>query len=72
MKDLGTKTENHNRAKRAAKSAIFSAKNAERQKFCEDLLDKDKFRVAKQLLIRNRDVVGAGCVKDDEHWKGCG
>ena len=57
------------RAKRAAKSAIFNAKNAERLKFCEELEDVDRkgnvFRVAKQLVRKNRDVVGAGCVKDN-------
>ena len=41
VKDLGTKMEDCNRAKRAAKSAIFRAKNTVSQKkFCEDLLDK--------------------------------
>ena len=61
--------ENYNRAKRAAKLAIFNAKNAERLKFCEELEDEDRkgnvFRVAKQLVRKNRDVVGAGCVRDN-------
>ena len=69
VKYLGSQMEDYNRAKWAAKSAIFRAKNAERQKLCEDFLDKNKkgnvFRVAKQLVSRNRDVVGAGCVKND-------
>ena len=52
------------RAKRAAKLAIFNAKNAERLKFCEELEDVDRkgnvFRVAKQLVRKNRDVVRCG------------
>ena len=38
--------------------------------FCEELEDEDRkgnvFRVAKQLVRKNRDVVGAGCVKDND------
>ena len=34
--------ENYNRAKCAAKLAIFKAKNAERLKFCEELEDEDR------------------------------
>ena len=49
--DLESMKENYNRAKRAAKLAIFNAKNAERRKFCEELEDVDRkgnvFRVAK-------------------------
>ena len=67
--DLESMKENYNRAKLAAKLAIFNAKNAERLKFCEELEDEDRkgnvFRVAKQLVRKNRDVVGAGCVKDN-------
>ena len=67
--DLESMEENYNRAKRAAKLAIFKAKNAERLKFCEELEDVDRrgnvFRVAKQLVRKNRDVVGAGCVRDN-------
>ena len=67
--DLESMKENYNRAKRAAKLAIFNAKNAERRKFCEELEDEDRkgnvFRVAKQLVRKNRDVVGAGCVRDN-------
>ena len=48
---------------------IFNAKSAERLKFCEELKDEDRkgnvFRVAKQLVRKNRDVVGAGCVRDN-------
>ena len=67
--DLESMKENYNRAKRAAKLAIFNAKNAERLKFCEELEDEDRkgnvFREAKQLVRKNRDVVGAGCVRDN-------
>ena len=49
--------------------AIFNAKNAEKLKFCEKLEDVDRkgdvFRVAKQMVRKNRDVVGAGCVRDN-------
>ena len=48
--------ENYNMTKRAAKLAIFNAKNAERLKFCEKLEDVDRkgdvFRMAKQLVSR--------------------
>ena len=67
--DLESMKENYNRAKRAAKLAIFNAKNAERLKLCEELEDVDRkgnvFRVAKQLVRKNSDVVGAGCVRDN-------
>ena len=42
--DLESMKENYNRAKRAAKLAIFNAKNAERLKFCEELKDEDRKR----------------------------
>ena len=62
--DLESMKENYNRAKRAAKLDIFNSKNAERLKFSEELEDEDRkgnvFRVAKQLVRKNRDVVGAG------------
>ena len=68
--DLATRREDYNQAKRTAKKAIFNAKNAVRQTFCEDLDREDRkgnvLRVAKQLVRKNRDVVGANCVKDDE------
>ena len=45
-------------------------KDAERKKFCEDLEGEDGkgnvFRLAKQLVSKNRDVVSASCVKDDD------
>ena len=67
--DLESMKENYNRAKRAANPANFNAKNAERLTFCEKLEDVDRkgnvFRVAKQLVRKNRDVASAGCVKDN-------
>ena len=48
----------------------FKAKNTERKKFCEDLErengKENVFRLAKQLVSKNRDVVSVSCVKDDE------
>ena len=65
--DLESMKENYNRAKRAAKLSIFNAKNAERLKFCEELEDVDRngnvFRLAKQLVRKNRDVEDAGCMR---------
>ena len=56
--DLESMEENYNRAKCAAKLAIFNAKNAKRLKFCEELEDVDRkgnvFRVAKQLVRKQR------------------
>ena len=48
---------------------FFKAKNDEK-KFCEDLKREDEkgnlFRVAKHLVNRNRNIVGAHCVKDSD------
>ena len=64
--DMETRKQDYNLAKSAAKRAIFKAKNDER-KFCEDLKREDEkgnlFRVVKQMVNRNRDVVGARCVE---------
>ena len=58
----------YNLAKYEAKKVISKAQEVERQMFCEKLVEEDKkgnvFRVAKQMVRKNRDVVGAGCVKD--------
>ena len=68
--DLETRRQDYNWAKIAAKRAIFKAKSDERKKFCEDLEREDEkgnmFRVAKQMMSRNRDVVGASCVKGSD------
>jgi hypothetical protein len=54
-------------AKRAAKKEVSKAQHVERLKFGE-MLDKEEakgniFRVAKQMVKNNRDVVGGVCVK---------
>ena len=55
-------------AKRAAKMGIAKAQDAEQRKFGEKLDEEDSkgtvFRVAKQMVRKNREVVGGGCVKD--------
>src|SRR5260221_3765 len=60
--------EANRQAKVSAKRVIFKAQEAERKKFGELLDDEDEkghvFRVAKQMVRKNRDVVGGGCVKD--------
>jgi hypothetical protein len=60
----------YNLAKCEAKRVVTRAQEIERQKFCEKLVEEDKkgnvFRVAKQIVRKNRDVVGEGCVKDTD------
>ena len=55
-------------AKRAAKRVISKAQEVERRKFGVKLEEENEkgtiFRVAKQIVRNNRDVVGGGCVKD--------
>ena len=67
---LETRRQDYNLAKIAAKRAIFKAKSDERKTFCEDLEKEDEkgnvFKVAKQMVKRNRDVVGASCVKGSD------
>ena len=66
--DMEARRQDYIQARGEAKRAIFKAKNDERKRFCEDLeRENDKgnlFRVAKQLVNRNRDVVGTNCMKD--------
>ena len=68
--DKESRKQEYYRARGAAKRAIFKAKDAERKKFCEDLEGEDRkgnvFRLVKQLVSKNRDVVSASCVKDDD------
>ena len=68
--DMESRKQEYYRARGAAKRAIFKAKNTERKKFCEDLEGEDGkgnvFRLTKQLESKNRDVVSASCVKDDD------
>jgi len=56
------------KARAEAKRVIAKTKEVERQKLGEMLEKEDAkgnlFRVAKQMVKRNRDVVGGGCVKD--------
>jgi len=56
------------KARAVAKKMIGKAKAAERQKTVEMLENEDAkgniFRIAKQMVKKNRDVVGGGCVKD--------
>jgi hypothetical protein len=66
-------TENKNeydRAKRIARREVSKAQEIERKKFGEMLDEEDKkgtvFRVAKQIVRKNGDVVGGGCVKDTD------
>jgi len=58
----------YDEAKRAARREIAKAKEVERRKFGEMLDEADEkgtiFRVAKQIVRNNRDVVGGGCIKD--------
>jgi hypothetical protein len=54
-------------AKRIAKIAVYLAKSAEHKVFGEMLGSEEKkgtvHRVVKQIIGKNRDVVGAGCIK---------
>ena len=56
-------------AKCDAKKAVYKAQEEARKEFGEMLENEDKkgtvFRVAKQIVRSNRDVVGGGCVKDE-------
>jgi hypothetical protein len=57
-------------AKCISNQAVSRAKEAERQKLGESLDTEDGkgnlFRVVKQMVRKNKDVVGGGCVKDIE------
>ena len=67
--DMESRQQEYYQARGAAKTAIFKAKDAEGKKFCEDLEGEDGkgnvFRLAKQLVSKNRDV-SASCVKGDD------
>lgn len=60
----------YDKVKRAAKRAVSKAKETERQKFGERLDEQDEkgavFRVAKQIVRKNKDVVGMCAVKDQD------
>jgi hypothetical protein len=55
-------------AKKEAKKVVYKAQEEERRKFSDQLDVEDRkgtvFRVAQQIVRKNRDVVGGGCVKD--------
>jgi hypothetical protein len=57
-------------AKKSASRVISRAQEVERNKFGESLEEADGkgnvFRIAKQIVSKNRDVVAGGCVKDQE------
>src|SRR5271170_5246508 len=57
-------------AKRAAKKAVNKAQEDERMRLVEKLEEADGngnvFRVVKQMVARNWDVVGDGCIKDED------
>ena len=57
-------------AKHATRKGIAKAQEAEQRKFGEKLDEEDSkgtlFRVAKQIVRKNREVVGGGCVKDTD------
>jgi hypothetical protein len=57
-------------AKKTAQRVIAKAQSDERQKFGEMLESEDGkgnlFKVAKQMVKENKDVVGVGCVKDND------
>ena len=62
--------EEYNRVKRKANKVIAKAKEGETKKWGESLDREDGkgkvFRVVKQMVRRNRDVVGGGCIKDKQ------
>ena len=55
-------------ARKHARNAVCDAQEVERNRFGDKLVEEDRngnlFRMAKQMVVRNRDVVGGGCVKD--------
>jgi hypothetical protein len=58
----------YNQAKKKAQTVIYKAQEKARQEF-GDMLDSEEnrgqiFRVARQIVHKNKDVVGGSCVKD--------
>ena len=57
-------------ARKIASKEIYKAQEKERKKFGAMLSEEDMkgnlFRIAKQLMRNNKDVVGSGSVKDRE------
>jgi hypothetical protein len=60
----------YQRAKSSAKKAVNKAQEVERKKLVEKLEEGEGkgniFRVVKQMVEKNRDVVGDGCIKDEK------
>ena len=63
-------------ANRNAKKVIGSVKQNESKKWCESMEEKHAkgkvFIVVEQMVTRNRDVTGAGCIRNDKgklSWK---
>ena len=56
-------------AKRFAKREVFKVQQAERENFVDRLEEENRkgtvFRAVKQIVRNNTDVLGSGCVKDD-------
>src|SRR5258706_5276346 len=56
------------KARRIASREIFKAQELERKTFGAQLDEENMkghlFRIAKQMVKKNKDVVGAGCVKE--------
>ena len=56
------------KARRIASREIFKAQELERKTFGaqldEENMKRHLFRIAKQMVKKNKDVVGAGCVKE--------
>jgi hypothetical protein len=57
-------------SKRMAKKKVYGAQEAERKKLVEKLEQQEgrgnMFRAAKQMVSKNKDIVGDGCIKDSE------
>ena len=62
---METRRRDYNQANVVANRAISKANNYERKTFCEDLKKADEkgnvFRVANQLVNKNKDVVESSC-----------
>ena len=56
-------------AKKVVRKLVHEAQEVERRKLVEKLEEADRkgsvFTVVKQMVQTNRDVVGAGCIKDE-------
>src|SRR5580692_2836165 len=55
-------------ARKHARKAVCDAQEVDRKRLGDKLVEEDRngnlLRMAKQMVARNRDVVGGGCVKD--------